>query len=99
MLGSTGPPLGIVPMRTASAPLTIEFGRGDTLALITDGVFEAENADGEELGQEAVTKMIRDASNLSCADAARVILGKVDEYRGDSPQADDITIVLLRRRD
>ena len=99
MLGSTGPPLGIVPMRTASAPLTIEFGPGDTLALITDGVFEAENADGEELGQEAVTKMIRDASNLSCAEAAQVILGKVDEYRGDSPQADDITIVLLRRRD
>lgn len=99
MLGSTVPPLGIVPMRSASAPLSVDFNRGDTLALITDGVFEAENAEGEQLGEDVVTEMIRDTSNLSCAEAAQTILDKVDEYHGEAPQADDITIVLIRRRE
>jgi phosphoserine phosphatase len=99
MLGSTNPPLGIVPMRSESNPLSIDFGPGDTLALITDGVFEAENGDGEELGEDAVKEMIRNTSSLSCAEAAQTILDKVDEYRGEAFQADDITIVLLRKRE
>lgn len=95
---STLPPLGIVPMSSGSELLSFEFRPGDTLALISDGVFEAENEDGIELGEAAVTKMLSEVRNVPCSEAAKAILGRVDEYRGDLPQADDITIVLVRRK-
>lgn len=98
LLESTSPPLGIVPTKSASAPLSVDFNPGDTLALITDGVFEAENADGDDLGEDPVTETIRATVELPCSEVAQTILEIVDEYRGQSPQADDITIVLLRRR-
>ena len=51
-------------------------------------------------GKDAVQSYIANMeSYLSCIEAAQTILDKVDEHRGNSPQADDITIVLLRRQD
>jgi phosphoserine phosphatase len=99
MFGGTCPPLGLLPMRVVSAPQVIGFEPGDTFALVTDGVFEAENADEQMLEEEAVMKIIRETSHMSCAESARQILARVDEHRGEALQADDITIVLIRRND
>jgi len=97
MLGATCPPLGIVPMATVLAPQVIELEPGDTLALITDGVFEAENADEEMFEEEAVAGIMEATSHMSCADTMQEILDRVDEHRAGALQADDITIVMLGR--
>jgi phosphoserine phosphatase len=97
MLEATCPPLGVLPMFKSPSPEEIDFEPGDTLALITDGVFEAENEEGQMFEKEAVAEIIKRTHHLSCAQTAHEILKGVDDYRGEVPQADDITIVLVRR--
>lgn len=97
LLGATCPPLGILPMREVCEQFVIEFEPGDTLAVITDGVFETENVDGQMFETQAVTRIVEETCHMSCAETAQEILDRVDEYRGEAPQADDVTIVLLRR--
>jgi len=92
------PPLGIFPIPTARAQQVIELEAGDTLGLLTDGVYEAENEAGEMFGKDRVAESIKQAGNQTCAATAQEILRRVDEYCGTVPQADDITIVLIRRK-
>jgi phosphoserine phosphatase len=96
-LEATCPPLGVVPMRVVLPPQTIEFEPGDTLALITDGLFEAEDAEGQMFGEKPVVRVISQSGHPPCSDVAREILTGVDMHRGEAPQADDITMVLIRR--
>ena len=84
-------------MAEALPPQVIDFEPGDTLALITDGVFEAEDADEQMFEEEAVARIMAATSRRSCAQTMQEILDRVDEHRGGALQADDITIVLLRR--
>lgn len=97
LLDPTCPPLGLFPMRTVLAPTIVDFEPGDTLALITDGVFEAENTDEQELEKEPVMKILQETSQLSCDEVIQEILGRVDDHCGSVPQADDITVLLVRR--
>jgi phosphoserine phosphatase len=97
--GSTGLPLGIFPATSVNEPNVIHLAPGDTLGLITDGVFEAENAKGEMFGEDRVAATVRKCRSRPCADTIRELLEDVDRHRGAVPQADDITIVLIRRNE
>jgi phosphoserine phosphatase len=92
------PPLGFFPMPTARAQQFIDLEAGDTLGLLTDGVYEAENEAGEMFGKDRVAETIKQTINQTCAATAQEILRRVEEYCGAVPQADDITIVLIRRK-
>jgi serine phosphatase RsbU (regulator of sigma subunit) len=81
-------------MQEVLAPPIVDLEPGDTLALITDGVFEARNAEDEELEKEPVMKILQ---HLSCAEVIQEILRSVDDHSGSAPQEDDITVMLLRR--
>jgi sigma-B regulation protein RsbU (phosphoserine phosphatase) len=84
-------------MQEVLAPTAVDLEPGDTLALITDGVFEARNAEDEELEKEPVMKILQETSHLSCAEVIQEILRSVDDHSGSAPQEDDITVMLLRR--
>src|SRR5208282_1628769 len=53
-----GLPLGLI-SGTTYAQIAIEFSRGDTLLLYTDGITESRNESGEELGQEGLLALVR----------------------------------------
>jgi phosphoserine phosphatase len=97
LLDPTCVPLGMFPMQEVLAPTAVDLEPGDTLALITDGVFEARNAEDEELEKEPVMKILQETSHLSCAEVIQEILRSVDDHSGSAPQEDDITVMLLRR--
>ncbi len=78
-----------------SANLKLE--PGDILALISDGVYEYANLQGEEFGEERVAAVFRAGHRLSMAGLCRDLIESVKEFGGDAPQADDITLVLVRR--
>jgi phosphoserine phosphatase len=95
--GASSPPLGFLPITAMKEPCVIQLARGDILGLITDGVFEAENAEGQMFGQERVARIVRECRSKSCAETTRELLDEVDKHRGGVPQSDDITIVFVRR--
>ncbi|MDJ0654660.1 MAG: SpoIIE family protein phosphatase [Xanthomonadales bacterium] len=75
----------------------VELAPGDILALISDGIYEYEDGNGDQFGRDAVGKLIRNHGSRSMKELIDDMLRVVRQYGGDQPQIDDITVVLLRR--
>lgn len=95
-LGSTGTPLGLIP-GLPYGETSVTMRPGDTLVLYSDGVPDAQNADGEEFGEERLVDGVRTARSLGCAAVVEHVMAAIDGFAGDVPQFDDITLMVLRR--
>ena len=95
-VATTGTWLGIVDDATPYlSDLDLEIADEDIVLLFTDGVTEAENAAGELYGQERLEQSLQRSSHL---DLPRILATLVDDVtRYQASQADDITLVLVRR--
>ncbi len=98
LLSDHGMALGVVPTVTMKSQ-TIKFLPGDTLLLYTDGVTEAMNEDFDEFGlgrleQAAIKNRQRPAKLI-----ARSITKAIRTHAGETPQFDDITLVVMKRED
>ena len=72
------------------------IGTGDLIALFTDGVTEAMNADSDLFGEERLSRTLAEQVHLPSHELKRRILGDVEAFAGGAEQHDDVTIVLLR---
>jgi serine phosphatase RsbU (regulator of sigma subunit) len=92
-----GPPLCTVDgFDYRSAQLTLQ--RGATLCIVSDGVTEARNAEGELYGQPRLERAFRRAVQSALAPGAIVAAITDDAHRfaaGTEP-ADDMTVLALR---
>jgi sigma-B regulation protein RsbU (phosphoserine phosphatase) len=70
---------------------------GDTVLFYTDGVVEATNAQGEMFGYERLAHVLRDRDGLKPRALMATLLHELRAW-GGADQADDITMVILRRR-
>ncbi len=70
--------------------------RGDVLVMFTDGINEAVNARGDEFGMERLEEVVKDKGNGSVEDLQAAILSAVEEFSKGAPQADDMTLLILR---
>ena len=89
-------PLGVRP-DTAYQVVEVRLEAGDRVVLCSDGVAEAVNGVGEQFGYERTAEAIRGACEEGLSAEATIdrILGAVNAFRGDAPQADDMTCVVL----
>ena len=74
----------------------IQLHTGDCLVLYTDGIVEAKNKKGEILGFDQLIRIVEESKEESADQLLNAIIEKVDEFVGDAPQHDDITIIVLR---
>jgi len=96
-LKTTAAPLGMLPTLKAPEAQAFTLVPGDVLALITDGVFERENREGVEFGSEAAVEIIRRHAGSPLPAIIERIVEGCDAFAGGAPQADDMTLLLLRR--
>lgn len=68
---------------------------GERLLLVTDGLLEAEDAAGRELGVDGLLAAARPAPNGDLGAACRDLLARLRERDGDRPPADDRTLVMI----
>ena len=91
-------PLGYMPQTSLAAPLEVALEPGDILGLISDGIYEYENEQGVQFGQQGVASVIdRLPPDAGAEEVVNDIMRTVRLHGGSMPQADDITIVLARR--
>ena len=69
---------------------------GDALVLYTDGVVEARNASGEEFHALRLESYLDGCREAAAADVVRGLVGRVEDFAGDTPQYDDVTVLVLR---
>ncbi len=69
----------------------------DSLALLySDGLTEATDAEGQELGVEGLEALLDDVVAVSAQEAAECLLSAVEHFGGDDQDRDDRTLVLLK---
>jgi phosphoserine phosphatase len=90
-------PMGLMAGPPLDTPAPRELARGDVLAMITDGVYEYENASGEQFGEQRLGELVRGSDGESMARLGERIVARVTEFAAGAPQKDDMTLLLLRR--
>lgn len=76
----------------------ITMAPGDHIILYTDGVTEAINQAEELFGEERLIKTIEAKAQVSAQEIQEAIVEKVQEFIGDTPQADDLTLFIVKRQ-
>jgi len=95
--------LGFLPDQKYEQQITT-LKRGDILVLYTDGITEARTPDeetvGEKLfGEDRLVQVIMDNASLSAREIQAAILQAVSTHTKNTPQGDDITLVVIKRRE
>ncbi|MCG3118740.1 MAG: hypothetical protein ALAOOOJD_00996 [bacterium] len=72
------------------------FQSGDTLIFYTDGITEAINAHWEEFGVERLYEVIRQTYQQSAENIRNAVYEAVLGFAGDTPQSDDLTLVVVK---
>lgn len=90
-------PLGVIPDASFDVLQRVELAPGDTIALLTDGFYEAANPARDQFGEERVAQLLHEARQAPAAEQIAALHTAVSEFVGGAPQADDLTAVLIRR--
>jgi sigma-B regulation protein RsbU (phosphoserine phosphatase) len=98
----------VVPIRATGLPMGLFCGggfsaqavrleRGDTLFLCTDGVTETSSPEGEEYGLDRLEALLASRHAEAPAALAKSCLDDLASFRAESPRADDLTLMVVRR--
>jgi serine phosphatase RsbU (regulator of sigma subunit) len=72
-----------------------ELAAGDTLVLYSDGVIEAERADGGSFGEDRLIAVLEGHRECGAEDLVRAVVDAILQFSGGEQQ-DDITLVVAR---
>jgi len=90
--------LGMLPRYTYQAG-EIQFNPGDLFYSYTDGVNEAINPAEEEFGEERLRKVVTTHRKKSSQKIADAMFESITRFAGNSPQEDDVTMLILKRNE
>lgn len=90
-------PLGVMEMDDAPPARNLALEPGDVLALLSDGIYEFAAPDGSQFGEEGVASVIRQCHGMTMAELSDRLVEATFTFGQGSPQADDITLLLIRR--
>jgi len=71
---------------------------GDQLIVFSDGISEAVNSAGEEFGEARICELAAANSEMSAAALIENIFAAVGEHARNQPQMDDMTMVVVKRK-
>ncbi|MEO5359723.1 MAG: SpoIIE family protein phosphatase [Nitrospirota bacterium] len=88
----SGPPLGIIQYEYTSSGFTLQSG--DRLLILTDGVFDAKNKNGERLGFGRLVAYVKEHREKESL--VQAILDYLHDFSNGAETSDDITLVELK---
>jgi serine phosphatase RsbU (regulator of sigma subunit) len=94
--GVIGTPLGLLPDASYSRTI-VKPEPGDLIVLYSDGVSEARDPSGEELGRDRLMEMARRLDSSHAERFGPQLAQAVRMFRGGAPPEDDETIIVLER--
>jgi sigma-B regulation protein RsbU (phosphoserine phosphatase) len=75
----------------------IAVAPGDRMILITDGISEATNGEGEDFGEERLIQLLLQYRNAPAAELQQAVLQAVASFAGETLQ-DDATLMIISVR-
>jgi len=96
-LGAGGPPIGLI-ADASFRTRRVELAPGDLVCLYSDGITEACSPADEEYDIERLSALLAAERTRPLAEIVAAVDREVTRFAAGRPQADDQTVVLLRRR-
>jgi serine phosphatase RsbU (regulator of sigma subunit) len=90
-------PLGVRPSVSLDTREVI-LNPGDSVLFFTDGLVEAENPLGEQMGYSRLEEIFREIDGLSPQEVVAHVMYRIDQFRNGAQQLDDMTFVVVHRR-
>jgi len=92
-----GLPLGL--FCGSEYPVTnVNLAAGESLVLYSDGLSEAENADGNQLGEAGLMDSLKRHCGAGAEALTHAVMQDVRRFRGSAHPADDVTLLVLSHR-
>lgn len=76
---------------------TFELNTGDVMLMMSDGFQELFNEANDLMGDERVRNSFQNAAHLPAKKLINALVKDADIWRGQSPQNDDMTFVVIRK--
>jgi serine phosphatase RsbU (regulator of sigma subunit) len=95
-LTANGMPIG-VDMDAFWKQAEVQIDPGDVLLLYTDGIPDAQNNEGEYFKDFRMIEIAQDKMGTSAQGIQVSVLESIQEFAGEAPQFDDITLLVVMR--
>jgi len=92
-----GFPLGMFPSSLYDEQV-LATEPGDAVVFVSDGILDAENAQGEMYGEDRLAKTLCSLRSRPAGEIAEAILQDVSRFQSGKERFDDETIIVLRVR-
>jgi serine phosphatase RsbU (regulator of sigma subunit) len=96
VLESTGLPLSIMPDADFPAVIVPPLEPGEVLLLVTDGILEAQDGDGEMFGVERLLEVVRAHQELPARQVLEALYRSLDDYCETPAPLDDMTAIVVK---
>ena len=90
----TSPLVGLLP-RAQYADLSVDLACGDSLMLMTDGIPECFNPQGETFGEERLEQLLLGSSRSNIEGTLGEIFVALDAFRQERAPSDDVTALMV----
>lgn len=77
----------------------VELEPGQQIVIYTDGIDEAQNAEGEFYGIERFKNWLLKHPNSSASETMELLIKEIENFRGTNKQTDDITLIFIKRNE
>ena len=76
---------------------TVQLAVGDVLLLYTDGITEAQDAEGSFFDEERLQEVVRANTGRSAVEMREAVVTRVGAFVGAAPQSDDMALMVVVR--
>ena len=97
-LEAQGIPLGLMPGIKYGLAIEVSLAPGDMFVMVTDGFYEWENPEGEDFGLARLETVIRESCDYSPEEIIQRLHSAVMIFCQGTKQMDDLTAVVLKRK-
>ena len=95
-LGGNGTTLGVF-RNLKLEDYELKFEKGDSLIFYTDGLTEAASPNMQFYGNVKIRQILEENQECSPQEMLELVTASLAEFTGDNPEADDQTILVLKR--
>ena len=92
----TGIALGVTPDATYEVEGPLKLVKGDIIILLTDGLAETPNSEGELFGAQRVIDELHRNRSLSAAEIVNSVFKRVADFSQGAEQEDDYTMIVAK---
>lgn len=89
-VGAGGMPIGLIP-NAVYERVEARLGLGDRLFLVSDGVTECPSPEGEELGEEGLTRILQANQKMTNSELLEALVWDLSAYFGGEDFPDDVS--------